>query len=490
MTFSLKSLYPKQLELFTGGGPNVRFRYGECSSGCGKTYGAAILCGHLSCKLPARDPDTNLPTYVGWVAPDYNRCKQGFRAILSQLTLEAIEYLDSKNAITRAVGNMSVNFQPLMAARGRPDLGATVEFRSGGDPDNIYGGIYRLGFGEESSRFSELTRDAFLTTLNKGGIPNKAWFWGNVTDQWNWFYAECRDAEVEMAETPPDERQNHFASLNWRDACEAQMRDQEGNLLWLPDGNPRMVQTPEMIDDMRRKMTDLKFMSDYENIPISEQGRPFTDEMIAKNVVSCTCGANSKKISLCPECEGIFPQTEASYTPFIGALDISRVLDWNFHIKLDRFGRLVYLDRWQDGDYGRIMERVFNNTGGEYLAPDLTGIGEAILPIINSNYDHMWPQILPTKWTKRSAPKLVQNAQRGMQQGEYKFPRGIIAQEFASIQIKKTPTAIKYEAAEGQTDDGFDAMCMGAWWLRYQQGFDMEQLFHFTPYPERFGRVG
>ena len=84
---------------------------------------------------------------------------------------------------------------------------------------------------------------------------------------------------------------------------------------------------------------------------------------------------------------------------------------------------------------------------------------------------------------------MVQNLQRGMQKGEYSFPRGILAQELASVQIKKTPTSIKYEAAEGQTDDGFDALAVAAWWLRYKTGFDMEELFHFQPYPQRFERV-
>ena len=433
---------------------NTRYRYAECSSGCGKTMAGAKLAGYLACKCKSDE-------YIGWLAPKYITCRIGFRMLISELSEDARDYMYRTNSITSSDGNMRISFAKIMERMGQPGMGATVEYRSAEHPDTIYGGIYKYGFVDEASRCARPSRDAFLTTLNKGGIANKVWFWGNVTDRWNWFFEECREVEREQEHNDIANMRDHFAQLSWKDAIEAQMRDRNGRLLYFDDGTPMMVQTVEMIEDNRKKMSEADFLAAYENIPISEQGRPFTDEMIDNCAVVCQCETQQAWFRLCDVCHGI------SSSPAVkSAVDVAVGSDWNVHMSLDRFGRVCHYDRWQDTDLYRIVERVGKNVGEETIRPDITGVGRGFIDIWRRRWPEKAHQIKPGIWTNKTGPKWTHELIRAMQNREIQFPRGIIAEELAAIQAVPKTYGYKYEAVKEKNsgtkknDDCFDALAM------------------------------
>ena len=58
---------------------------------------------------------------------------------------------------------------------------------------------------------------------------------------------------------------------------------------------------------------------------------------------------------------------------------------------------------------------------------------------------------------------------RAMQNGEIEFPRGIIAEELASIQAVSRSYGYKYEAIKDKTDDCFDALAMVTYQYCYEK---------------------
>ena len=456
--FSILQLYDKQAEAFLGGGPKTRFRLVEASSGCGKTYAMDQIAGCYTIYIPRYERTI-------WLAPSYTVCRIGFDGMLESIPETYREFMERTNAITSSAGNMKISFGTLMQELGYPGMGGTVDFRSAEKPDLIYGGRYRAGFGEESSRNSVLSKNAMVSTLSKGGEENPAFYWGNVTDRYNWFYELCREVEHMNLTTPFEEQRYHYASLTWRDAIEAQQRDGQGNLLFNPDQSPVMVQTLAAIEDARFELKNEpgRFEALYENIPLSDQTRPFPDSVLDLITTTCQCGAQESGAPvLCNCCKGLRENVKS----IAGGIDIARHVDKNVHIKFDRFGNCTHFDHFGGSDWYDIIDRFAENIHEPTLV-DSTGIGDAPCEILVKRHPRLQNLVYPVKFSPQTSPVLIQNLIRSAQNGEFLIPRGDITNQLARIQAMETTYGVKYEAPPGHHDDCVDALSLAVYMFNY-----------------------
>ena len=456
--FSIMQLYDKQFDAFLGGGPSVRFRLVEASSGCGKTYGMAQIAGCFN-------------LYIGefektiWLAPSYAVCEQGFDKLLQAIPESYREFMERRNDITVSRGNMKISFSGLMRELGFPGYGGTIHYRSAEKPDLIYGGEYRAGFGEESSRSGIESKNAMVSTLSKGGIENPAWYWGNVTDRYNWFYELCREVEHRNLSIPFDDQRYYYSTLDYNDAIAAQQRDSKGELIWNADKTPLMVQTLQAIEDARFELKNEpgRFEALYENIPMSDLSRPFSDSVLDMIATTCQCGHQDPKApTLCPGCQGLRQDS----TPIAGGVDIARHIDKNVHIRFDRFGRATYFEHFGGTDWYEIIDHIAENIWEPTLV-DSTGLGDAPCEILVKRHPRLRGLVFPVKFSPKTSPVLIQNLIRAAQNEEITIPRGDITNQLARVQATQTSTGVRYEAPAGHHDDCVDALSLATYMYNY-----------------------
>lgn len=183
--------YKKQLEFIDN---EERFTVIEASSKAGKTSGCVVWEGEEAMK--GKDGHN-----YWWVAPTYAVAKIAFRRMKRYLVpKEFFTVNDTEHTITLATGSR-------------------IFFKSGENPDNLYGeDVYAVVI-DEATRIKEEAWHAIFTTLT--ATKGKCKIIGNVKGADNWVYRLAREAEKGT-------KQNwKYFKITAADAVEAGILDQD-----------------------------------------------------------------------------------------------------------------------------------------------------------------------------------------------------------------------------------------------------------------------
>lgn len=452
LVFSPQQLYPKQRQAFLGGGPNVRFRYIEASSGSGKTWGASLLCAGYTVNLQRHET-------VCWLGPIYEQSKIGFDMLLSIIPEDYLTFMERTNSISGSAGRMRISFGRLCRELGFPGMGGTIEYRSADKPNALYGKKYRAAFADEASRCMGESIMATESTLNKDGLANPMWMWGNVKGRNNYFYRNCRIAHREMLTLPLEEQRSFYASMTYRDALASYQRNPDGTFRLNQRGERIPVQAPEVIEDARRRWTEEEFEELYENRPMSDASRPFPDDDIDACARTCWCGEWDDPYRLCPNCHGL-----SRKPPVAAGWDVARHVDFNAIGLLDEDGALCGFKHFKENNWYKILHTAmeFIPYGVPFML-DTSGKGDCLPDMIKEHYPERLPFTYKGNYNVMTANRLQKNLVRAVQNREISFPVGLITDELASIETVATPSGVKYEAPDGMFDDCVDMLQLATW---------------------------
>lgn len=179
-------VYPKQeAALFH----DKRYGVVEASTKAGKTLGCIIWI-HEQAALHGK-PNRN----YWWVAPAYPQAKIAFRRLKAYLPPES--YSSNEAEVTITLRN-----------------GAVIWFKSGDNPDALYGEDVYAAVVDEATRVKPDSWHALRTTLTATKGPVR--IIGNVKGNRNWAYKLARYAET------TDDPAYHYAKLTAYDAAEAE----------------------------------------------------------------------------------------------------------------------------------------------------------------------------------------------------------------------------------------------------------------------------
>ena len=378
-------LYGKQQEAIFH-----KSRYGliEASTKSGKTHGAiawlteqALLHGR-----PGR--------HYWWVAPVYPQAKIAYRRLRRAMPADLQQPNDTD--LSMALPN-----------------GATLWFKSGEKPDNLYGEDVYAAVLDEASRMREEAWHAVRSTLTATRGPVRCI--GNVRGRKNWFYRLARRAETGEADMA-------YHRITAHDAIEAGV----------------LVQSE--IEDAKRQLPDSVFRELYLAEATDDAGNPFGIEAIRA----------------CTESE------IASGDPVAWGWDLAKSQDWTVGIGLSKDGSVCRYYRFQK-PWQETFEAILRETGHTPALVDSTGVGD---PIVERLQREGGAHFEGYHFTSTSKQKLMEGLAAGIQKSEARYPDGVIRLELEAFEYEYSRSGVRYSAPEGQHDDCVCALALAYHKLR------------------------
>jgi hypothetical protein len=377
--------YPKQLEAIFNpvdkAGNPARYSFIEASTKAGKTRGC--ICWLAEQAILGGRPGRN----YWWVAPvhpqadiAYKRMKRAFPKWMVVKTNDTDKVIVLLN-------------------------GATIWFKSGEKPDNLYGeDVYAVVI-DEGSRCRKEVWHAIRSTLTFTQGPVRVI--GNVKGRKNWFYELARKAEHGEAGYA------HYKMTAY-DAV-------EGGLFPMAE-----------VEQARRDLPDHIFRELYLAEPSDDGGNPFG----LSHIRGC-----------------IAPMTDEA--PFACGVDFAKSVDWSVVHALDRNGDTCGHDRWQS-PWELTTPRVIGLIGQVPTLADETGVGSPIVEkLIAAN-----PRCEGVIFTAATKQPLMVGLASAIQSREVTFPPGVIVDELECFEYEYTRTGVRYSAPEGYHDDCVIALAL------------------------------
>lgn len=377
-------------------------RYGvvEATTKSGKTHGCILWLFEQACK-----GDTGM--HYWWVAPVYTQAEIAYGRLKAALPEDIYHAQDTKRIITL------IN-------------GAKIWFKSGEDPDRLYGEDVYAAVIDEASRLREESWHAVRSTLTatRGAIR----IIGNVRGRRNWAYKLARRAENGAANM-------HYAKITAWDAVEAGILEKEE------------------IDDAQEQLPEAVFLELYMAEPSEDGGNPF--------------GLNS--IAACATGWGEGPAV-------CYAWDLAKSIDWTVGIGLNESGQVCELHRWnktalppgQTGDYWEITEKlIVELTAGAPAIVESNGLGDPVVEGIQrrAREERNEENFLAFITSSTSKQQVMEGLAVAIQQHQTKFPGdSVLRNELDEFEYAITRTGMKYSAPAGMHDDTVMALAM-AWAL-------------------------
>lgn len=278
--------------------------------------------------------------------------------------------------------------------------GAVIRFKSGDDPDNLFGEDVRAAVVDEASRVKEAAWHAIRSTLT--ATNGRLRIIGNVRGRKNWAYALARRAE---AGALPGWR---YAKITAADAVAAGIID------------------ADEVSAAKRELPEHIFRELYEAEPSDDGGNPFGLQHIA----ACVCGLSSDP----PEAFGV---------------DLAKSVDWTVVIGLDRNRKPCVFERWQRVPWQQTVERIIQIIGHLPALVDSTGVGDPIVETLQARA----PNVQGFKFTSQSKQQLMEGLALSIQRHEVGILEGAMRLEHESFEFEQTRTGVRYQAAEGMHDD-------------------------------------
>lgn len=382
MQYTRPYLYPKQSQAFFH--PK---RYGLCeaSTKAGKTVAAIAWIIEEALK-----GDVNQNFW--WVAPVSEQSKIAYTRIKNGLPKGS--YVPYESPVPR------INLQ-----------GRHIWFKSGDNPESLYGEDVFAAVVDEASRTKEQAWYALRSTLTATQGPVR--MIGNVTDRKNWFYHLCRLAET--GELP----NSYYSKITILDAIAAGV---------LPES--------ELAEAKATIRNERVFRALYFAEPGDDGGNPFgMDHIFA-------CG----RATLSP------------LAPVAFGVDLAKKGDYLVIIGLDKYGAVCSFSRWQGIPWRESIRRIHEIIGDD--APtlvDSTGLGDPVLEELQVGHGNFKGYL----FSGPSKQKLMEGLAVSIQGHEIFFPRDTeIQSELESFQYELGRTGIRYSAPEGYNDDCVCALAL------------------------------
>jgi len=325
-----------------------------------------------------------------WIAPYYGQAKIAYRRMKNGTEGGELRYHDGELWL-RLKSN-----------------GAYIWFKSGENPDALYGEDVYSAVIDEASRVRQESWYAIRSTLTATRGPIR--IIGNVKGKKNWAYKMARRAEagaIRMA----------YHRIIAHDAVEAG------------------VLAAQEIEDAQRDLPESVFNELYLAIPSEDGSNPFG-------------------IAAIRDC--IVPTVESQ--PVVWGWDLARKADWTVGIALDANGRVCRFERFQRS-WPETEDTIADLTKNTLTVLDSTGVGDPVLGNLDRRGNGNHHGFI---FSQRSKQQLMEGLASAIQRGEIYFPDGVLTQELEDFTYEHTRTGVRYTAPEGLHDDCVCALAL-AW---------------------------
>lgn len=371
-------LYPKQLDaIFCP----ERYAIIEASTKSGKTTGCLIWLFEQAIRQQAKNRN------FWWVAPIFAQAKIAFRRMKTGLPAEIFEANESE--LTIALLN-----------------GSVIWFKSGDNPDSLYGEDVYAAVIDEASRCKEESWHAVRSTLTATRGPLR--LIGNVKGRKNWSYQMARKAEA----GEPGMRYTKITAL---DAV-------AGGVLGMDE-----------VEDAKRTLPESVFRELYLAEPSDDGGNPFGLDAIRKCIAPRQPGP-----------------------PVAFGVDLAKSVDWTVAVGLNAAGGTCTLERFQL-PWQETIQRVRAIAGAARSLVDSTGVGDPILEALQRGSGGKFEGF---KFSASSKQQLMEGLAVAIQQQRISFPDGPIVLELESFEYEYTRTGVRYSAPTGAHDDCVMALAL------------------------------
>lgn len=191
----------------------------------------------------------------------------------------------------------------------------------------------------------------------------------------------------------------------------------------------------DIIEKAKRTMPEAAFKALYLCIPDDDEGNPFGIKAIEACVLPP--GLVGKKTT----CFGV---------------DLAKSVDWTEVIGLDRDGVVSSHDRWQ-APWSVTLRRITGLIGKRIpTLVDSTGVGDPIVEKLQESC----PKVTGFKFSSQSKQKLMEGLAVAIQQGEVRYPEGVIKDQLMMFEYEYTATGVRYSAPDGMHDDAVMALAL------------------------------
>lgn len=371
----------------------------EGSTKVGKTY-PCILWLLNECGTRG-----GLDRHFWWVAPVFLQADIAYRrtkALLSKADPDKEIWSSNETKLT-------------VTLKGR----GTIWFKTGDDPDNLYGEDVFGVVIDEASRVKEPSWWAIRSTIT--ATEGRVRAIGNVKGRKNWFFRLCQGAKNG---TDPN---TTYHKLTADHAISAG------------------IMTPEELADAKSKLPDAVFQELYYAVPSDDGGNPF----------------GLKAISECVQ-----PMSEDM--PVAWGFDLAKSRDFSVGIGLDQAGIVSAFERWQ-GPWGITKPKILGMVGNDPATIDSTGVGDPIVEEMQGEA----PAIEGFKFTSQSKQQLMEGLASAIQRRAIGFPDGPIRDELEAFEYEYTRTGVRYSAPEGLHDDCVCALALAWHCMSHAVPFEM-----------------
>lgn len=285
-------------------------------------------------------------------------------------------------------------------------------FKTGEEPDNLYGEDVYGAVMDEFTRQREEAWHALRSTLSATGARCR--FIGNVKGRGNWGYRLARKAQ-------DGDKSMHYAKVTATDAIEAG------------------ILTQDEVDDAERMLPHNVFRELYYAEPSDDGGNPFGLGSIAACV---------KEISV--------------LDPVVFGVDLAKSVDWTVVVGLDYTGDVCRFERWQRTPWEETERRIASEIGTTMAIVDSTGVGDPIVERLQRS----GLSVRSFKFTAPSKQQIMEGLAASIQGGEVGFPVGAIRNELETFEYEITRTGVRYSAPEGLHDDCVCALALAVSGMR------------------------
>ena len=374
--------YPEQHKCMFG---PERLALTEASTKAGKTTVALAWLYDQAMRVDlARYPTGE----VWWVAPVFPQARIAFNRLTAALTRAGDRHFQANRS------RLTVSW---------PD-GHRISFKSGHNPDHLFGENVLAAIIDEASRVQEASIVAVRSTLTATRGPWR--LIGNVRGVGNYFYRLCRQAEAGQLGDATHHRINALTAS-------AYAADYPG----LP--------TPEEVEEARALLPEPVFRELYLADPSGEDTNPFGLRAIG----ACTV-------------EDLSPEPVVAF-----GVDVARDVDWTVIIGLDADGNCAHFARFQT-NWMDTARRIADTVGDTPTYVDATGAGSPLVEHIRD----LGAWVDPYVFTQPSKMKLMEHLGLAIHGQTVAYPEEV-ADELNVLEYRYTRNGVSYEAAAGYHDD-------------------------------------
>ena len=185
------------------------------------------------------------------------------------------------------------------------------------------------------------------------------------------------------------------------------------------------------IDDAKSSLPMSAFEQEFMANPSENAANPFGINFIRQNI-----------------------QTISNNNPICYGIDLAKSYDYSVILGLDANGSVCSIDRFQS-DWSTTKAKIRGLANVPKLI-DATGVGDPIVEELQSE-DYL---IEGFKFTSTSKQQLMEGLVSSIQQGNVKYPDGIIVDELSIFEYVYTAHGVKYSAPNGMHDDCVCALAL------------------------------